>query len=175
MFTRRGARIFICYRRGDVPQTSRAIYERLRRVYDAVFLDTSGVAPGDEWPVTLREELLRATHLLVVIGDSWDTNRLANASDWVRKEISTALEHGKLVVPVLIDHAPLPDQEQLPGDIAKFIDCQAHRVRTGEFEAGIRELIREIPRPMRITRRLALASGVMFVGGVSVYAVIDHR
>ena len=85
--------------------------------------DRAGVAPGE---------------------DKNDLRRLDDPRDFVRQEISLALELGKKVVPVLFDETPMPRSEQLPGPLAALPNFDALMIRgkTYEYDAQLAELVR---------------------------------
>jgi hypothetical protein len=64
-------------------------------------------------------------HVLAVIGPQWSPTRLHDASDLVRFELTTALDLGIPVVPVLRAPAPLPVTKDLPSELRPLLDHQA--------------------------------------------------
>jgi hypothetical protein len=93
-------RIFISYRRSDVPWAASELRTVLTEQFgeQAVFLER------------LHNELARATFVRVVIDPQWNESddhglaRLSDARDWVRVEVQTALaDRDADAIPVLID------------------------------------------------------------------------
>jgi len=87
--------IFISYRRADSVYAVDQLDERLKVAFgaDAVFRDTSSIAPGEVFPESIRNALGAARVALVVIGPNWlrattDPNdmhsrrRLDDPTDW---------------------------------------------------------------------------------------------
>jgi hypothetical protein len=86
--------------------------------------------------------------LLAVIGPDWlnasDQNgarRLASQSDYVRLEISAALERDIPVIPVLLDDTKMPDISSLPDDLKPLAKRQALDIRNASFDSDIKKLI----------------------------------
>lgn len=90
--------------------------------------------------------------VLVIIGPGWAHERYANGQrllddpyNSVRIEIRTALEQGRLVVPVLVHGATMPRADELPPDIAAFALRQAFSVRSDPwFEDDMRAVYTQI-------------------------------
>jgi hypothetical protein len=128
--------IFICYRRSDDSRKYvRDLAEKLRDAFgpDMVFRDT-GIASGEKYPKVLQKRLQWCSLMLVVIGRRWlsesgpkgQMNRLYDAGDWVRREISAGLRRkGILVIPTLVAGAALPSADQLPAPLKPLLRNQA--------------------------------------------------
>ena len=158
----RAPRIFISYRRSDAGEAADNLANRLRSHYgrDRVFFDVENLAAGP-FPDQLRQQLERADVMLVVIGDSWDPARLQQSDDWVRVEIETALQRipQVRVIPVQVGGTPLPAPAELPEGLLPLLDQQAVEITSGQFENGVRGIIRAIggPRYPRLYNPLAWA------------------
>jgi formylglycine-generating enzyme required for sulfatase activity len=135
------AEIFISYRRDDSAAESRAIWERLRAELgrERVFMDVAGIPLGDDFAETIDTQLDGCRLMLVVIGGRWATiqdkkgrPRLHAANDYVHYEVATALkaaaEKRMRVVPVLIDDAEMPQQDELPLALHALLRRQAHEL-----------------------------------------------
>ncbi|MDN3358227.1 tetratricopeptide repeat protein [Actinomadura sp. DC4] len=133
------ADVFVNYRTADAAHGAAAAYELLSARFgaDRVFRDCVSMSPGEVYPAAIREHLESARVLLVLIGDGWFARtggrfrrrRLVDdRRDWVRREIRRALERGIPVVPVLLDGAPPPSADELPGDVAPLAHRQAAQV-----------------------------------------------
>lgn len=89
--------------------------------------------------------------LLAVIGQGWLTiadergaRRLDNPADFVRLEIQTALQRDRcLVIPVLVDNAPMPTADDLPLELRELAFKNAIVVRDDpDFHPDVTRLIR---------------------------------
>lgn len=144
--------LFVSYRRTDAGWTADLLAEKLRASFgpERVFLDVREIDAGDDFAVELESQLERASVLLVLIGATWlraqgeyGRRRLDRDEDWVRREIHTALEREDCrVIPVLIDDAELPDQEDaLPEEISALVRLQRVCVRQAYSEQDVEALI----------------------------------
>jgi hypothetical protein len=77
-----------------------------------VFRDIDSIQPAEQWRLPLEAAVQKADVVLVVIGPKWvnaakanGVRRLANPHDTVRREVATALQYGKHVLPVLVGGA----------------------------------------------------------------------
>jgi hypothetical protein len=92
--------VFISYRRSTVPWVL-AIYQNLtHRGYD-VFFDYQGIGSGDFERIILENIRARA-HFLVLLTPS-ALKRCADQGDWLRREIETALDSQRNIVPLMLD------------------------------------------------------------------------
>jgi hypothetical protein len=140
--------IFLNYRREPHEVAVAAIAERLQRYFghDEVFID-NGIPSGDEYPETLESRLRGCTVLVAVIHKGWlDSFEKPRPKDWVRHEITIALERGITVIPVLLGKADMPAAEQMPSDIRALARRQATPVSSTTYEADIRRLIHRLER-----------------------------
>jgi hypothetical protein len=146
-------RLFINYRVDDTGSTASTLYRELNRVLapGQVFFDQEQLAGGDIWPQRLREEVLNCTVMLSLIGSRWLTvqdprtgdRRLNLPNDWVRKEIETAMEAGKVIIPVLVDGiAPLPeDALQTIPSIKNFTKLHTGNLRHRDWLSDFNSLL----------------------------------
>jgi tetratricopeptide (TPR) repeat protein len=128
--------IFISYRRSDT-DSAVLFYSWLRERFGPrqVFWDRENIPPGARWADVLKKRLGKSAALVALIGPDWITmtdeagrRRLNNPDDWVRREIAMALELKLLVVQVLMGGAKVPDEEQLPPDLADLHNLQVLRL-----------------------------------------------
>lgn len=147
--TTRAARrpdIFISYRRDDGGH-ARALYEKLRDWFDdgELFLDHENLDPGAKFRPELEAAVKGCKVFLAVIGPHWlsDKNqaRLQEADDVTRGEIRTALETGKILIPVLAGGAGFPDVKRLPADIAAISEDNAHHQLEAQYRASFQKLL----------------------------------
>jgi hypothetical protein len=89
--------------------------------------------------------------MIVLIGAAWGSmkdragqRRLDLPKDWVRQEIETALRREILIIPVRIQGAPLPAEDELPPSIADLTGFQSAEVTDSRWEYDISALIRDI-------------------------------
>ena len=128
----RASGIFISYRHNDAGP-----YARLLQVYlldrfprAPVFMDLDSIEAGADFVEAIEAGVGSCRVLVALIGPRWlmladeeGRRRLDNPDDWIRFEIRTALKRRVRVIPVLVDGAKMPRQQQLPtdlGDLARL-------------------------------------------------------
>jgi formylglycine-generating enzyme required for sulfatase activity len=149
------AKIVISYRHKDAPGMTRAIYQHLCHEYpnDSVFMDVR-IPLGADFPKHLNEVLNECDVLISVVGPRWLGQRkgrpfrIHDEKDWIRLEIETALQRGIVILPVLVEHAHMPTESQLPASLQAFCFRIAAPVDSGrDFDGhmlGVVERINQI-------------------------------
>jgi hypothetical protein len=143
-------RVFICYRREDSSYATSYIYDKLEGLLGAgvIFKDVDSIPYGTDFRSHVKEKLTQCQVCLVVIGKSWlnmsdkeGNKRLLQESDPVRIEIETVLSRDMLVIPILVDNAPMPDSVDLPSSIEKLSSINGIQVRPHpDFQADVQRL-----------------------------------
>jgi hypothetical protein len=135
----KAAWIFISYRHEQVGHwIARRIADGLKSQLgnDSVFCDTSSIEPAFAWEETIQTALSQSAVCLVLIHPGWQAGQLHNPGDWVRREISIALQRNLTIVPVLVDGAKMPSPSDLPDDVKAIAAVQACFVE-GRSEASL--------------------------------------
>src|SRR5262249_28063219 len=115
-------------RHSDTPSAGELVYSFLRDSFDiTVFKDTASIAPGEPITEAVKENLVRAKLLVLIIGPRWYDipeghvqARIFLPSDWVRWEIKTALKLKIPIVPLYVDGARELVPQNLPPDVKKI-------------------------------------------------------
>lgn len=145
--------IFLSYRRADAAGTAGRLYDRLAQHFgtEQVFRDIESIEQGDDFEQSLRDALRTATAVLVVIGPRWldlrredGTRRIDDALDYVRREIEFALSSDAIVIPVLVENAPLPAAESLPASIRELTKRNAVELSYHHWENDVEDFIRRL-------------------------------
>ncbi|MBE9156071.1 SUMF1/EgtB/PvdO family nonheme iron enzyme [Nodosilinea sp. LEGE 06152] len=146
--------IFISYRRLTSIDIAGRIYDRLvaRFGENSVFKDVNSVPFGVNFRHHLEQEVCHCPVLLAIIDPQWlevaDAHgrpKLANSSDWVRMEIEAALRRDRLVIPVLVGGATLPEDAALPDGMRGLVHRQSTVVRCDpDFHHDMDRLIQRI-------------------------------
>jgi hypothetical protein len=145
--------VFINYRESDSRSYGALLYLALAHHFGSarVFLDSESIPAGADYAAELLSRVRRARVLLAVIGPRWlscagvDGGRpLHDPADWVRRELVVAFDTGVRVIPVLTDDAILPDERDLPTDIAALGRCQYRRLRSRDAMADLARLIMDL-------------------------------
>jgi hypothetical protein len=149
------ARVFISYRRSESRWAAGRLYDRLAEVIgrEHLFFDVSDIEPGEDFVQRIREIVGACDVLIALIGPTWSAvqdgsgkPRLMNPRDLVRIEIASALQRNIRVIPILIDGAVMPEEHQLPPDLAGLLTRNAHDVSFKRFHADLDSFIRVLHR-----------------------------
>src|SRR4029453_17493972 len=128
------ARIFLSYRRDDSSGHAGRLYDHLCQHFgrDNLFMDVDTIALGLDFVEAIQDAVGSCDVLLAVIGRQWLTStdsaghrRLDNPEDFVRLEITTALERRIRVIPVLVGGASMPRSTELPDVLQPLARRQA--------------------------------------------------
>ena len=145
--------IFISYRQIDSKEIVDPIYEKLTSEFgeSAVFLDIHNIPPGRDYRKVIKQNFGQCRVLIAVIGPDWidvrddnNNHRLDNPADWVRLEISSALEREDPipVIPLLVKGARMPCHGDLPECLQDLAYRQKEEIRSGrDFSSDINRLV----------------------------------
>ncbi len=147
--------IFVSYRRDDARQAAGRLADDLAEHFgsSSIFRDIEGIELGVDFVEALNRALEACVVMLVLIGPRWldirdakGERRLDDPRDWIRQEISTALQRGIRVVPVLIDGTPLPDEAALPEDLQPLVRRQALEIADSRWRGDLQRLVETLAR-----------------------------
>jgi Sulfatase-modifying factor enzyme 1/TIR domain len=147
--------IFVSYRRDDTQDAAGRLYDRLVRAFPRgdVFMDVDRIRATQKFPLVFAEKIANSGVMLVVIGKQWLTltdasrrRRIDNPKDFVRLEVSQAIGRGIPLVPVLVNGATLPREEELPEALRPLVTegWQAVQIRHDRFGSDVDKLIDDI-------------------------------
>lgn len=161
--------IFISYRREDSAGHSGRLYDCLvQRFGEAqVFLDFNAIPGATDFTQEILKALARANVVLVVIGPRWcdasdaeGRKRLFTPNDIVRAEIGVALIKKVTVIPVLVDGASMPTQNQLPPDLSGLTAINAVTISDRRFSSDVDFLIQTIAEAQGTTVQVNVTSEI---------------
>ena len=118
--------IFISYRHADALPHARLLQVNLRERFAdrPVFMDLDSIEAGLDFEEVISDAINACGVMVVLIGPQWTTvaaeqgrRRLHEPDDYVRFEVRTALRRGVRVIPVLVEGARPPRQQELPPDL----------------------------------------------------------
>jgi hypothetical protein len=150
---RRG--VFLSYRRDDAGPYARSLQLQLsQRIPDArIFMDLDSIEPGLDFAEVIEEAVNSSAVLVALIGRQWVTltgedgaRRLDNPDDYVRFEVTTALERGVRVIPVLIDGARALRRQDLPAELHKLARLNAAKLSYDRYQDDADRLLYLIQR-----------------------------
>ncbi len=143
--------IFISYRREHTAFIVDRLHHRLTEHFGVrqVDRDIENVGPGDDFGQRIDEAVAASAALLAIISDRWLVDRnpatkraIGVPRDWVQREVGVALRRpGVLVIPVLIEGATMPGEQQLPYDIRSLAMCKAMHLSDRGWEDDIGRLL----------------------------------
>lgn len=142
--------IFISYRREDSVGHAGWLHDRLALAFshNDVFIDFHTIKPGENFTEKIRVEVQKADVVLAVIGKTWLTladgdgrRRLDDPDDFVRLEISSAINNNTIVIPVLVNGATMPSVRALPQELAKLASLNAIKISNEHFAQDISKLV----------------------------------
>jgi hypothetical protein len=144
-------RIFISYRRTDSADVTGRIYDRLVQRFgkELIFKDVDSIPLGLDFREYVGDVVGRCNLLLAVVGDQWlkasdqgGARRIDDPKDLVRIEIEAALQRKIPVVPVLVQGASVPEEDQLPPSLARLSYRNGIKIRSDpDFHRDMDRLI----------------------------------
>jgi hypothetical protein len=128
--------VFLSYRRTNATWALAIFQDLTHRGYD-VFFDFDGIAGGDFERVILENIKARA-HFLALLTPS-ALERCGDPKDWLRREIETALDSQRNIVPLMLDGFEFGAVDQLTGMLVTLQHYNGLRVPVDYFsEAMVR-------------------------------------
>jgi class 3 adenylate cyclase len=160
-------KLFISYRREDTLPIAGRVDDRLKMAYGraSVFRDIDTIPPGVDFRQHLIDAVSQCNVVLVLIGSRWldvshgGQRRLDNPGDFVRIEIEAALARDIPVVPVLVDGAVMPREQDLPPSLGALAYRNAVKVDSGvDFHHHMDRLTRGLDVLWAASRQKASAT-----------------
>ncbi len=181
-------KIFISYRRDDDPAFAARVRDGLAAKFGqaALFMDVDNLLAGQRFDDELAKALKECDVLVAILGTRWmdvlAAKTAGNERDYVREEISAALQRRIVVIPARVGRegllAPLPRAADLPEDIRELVQHQKHDVvheKFGRDAAALADAIAAVRKSKQAPlpwRKLGLAAGLVALllgGGVVAY------
>lgn len=134
-------KIFISYRRVEAEVAAGALGRDLRRLFgdEQVFRDKEDIGGGVSWKNEVLHEISKDSALLVLIGKGWADatdargRRLDNSDDPLRLEITAALNEEAFIIPILLENAEMPSEEDLPPELQPLAGINALKLRDDDW------------------------------------------
>ncbi|MBK8558320.1 MAG: toll/interleukin-1 receptor domain-containing protein [Lewinellaceae bacterium] len=145
--------IFISYRRADTLNDAEKLFSALENHFgeNSTFYDIQNLQGGMDWPLELEKKVQAAKVVLVLYGgpnwlsiDQWGKKRIDDPTDWVRKEIETALGSSALIIPGVVKNAQLPPEDILPNALKPLLKKQTCILRDGKWSDDLPALFAAI-------------------------------
>jgi len=159
--------IFLSYRRADTAAYARLLQRDLTEHFpeSRVFMDLDSIEAGVDFADAIRDAVDSCAVLVALIGRQWATladdqgrRRLDSPDDYVRFEVETALDRGVRVIPVLVDGANPPRQQDLPSELQELARLNAFELSYGRYDSDSARLldiiqrVLEAPGPPAVSR-----------------------
>lgn len=170
-------RVFVSYRQSDSAGSTGRLRDALALALgpERVFRESEAIRPGMNFVSALEQALEDCAVLLAVIGPHW-LQRLQDYGsqptdgpvDYLRWELKSALEQGRLLIPILVDGAAMPRVQDLPDELMPLALLQGLELRDKEWEQGLALLLDRLkpelepaaPATPPVDRRIAVATGL---------------
>lgn len=145
--------LFVNYRRNDSEGEAGRLFDELEKHFgeQAVFMDVSGIEPGQDFRKAIDQSIGSCSALLAVIGPHWldscdssGQRRLDDPGDFVRTELASALRSNIPVVPVLVRGSKMPRTEDLPADLKELAYRNAVELTHARWKSDIQVLVRAL-------------------------------
>lgn len=150
--------VFISYQRSDTLYAAHALGYALRLAGHEAFVDTGSIGGGEPYPEVIGKAISRANAVLALIGPRFAVDRLREPTSVVAFEWRYARYHGAAVVPVLIESAAMPKDDDLPRELRWIGKRNAYALRPSSLAPDIDAVVQAIPalavEPRRVARVL---------------------
>jgi pyruvate/2-oxoglutarate dehydrogenase complex dihydrolipoamide acyltransferase (E2) component len=143
--------VFISYRRQDSGDVTGRIYDRLVQHFgrEAIFKDVDSIPLGVDFRKFISDAVGQCNLLLAVIGRQWlnsqiesGARRLDDPRDFVKIEIEAALQRDIPVIPLLVQGAGAPGENDLPQSLQALVYRNAISIRPDpDFHRDVDRLI----------------------------------
>ncbi|MBZ0284077.1 MAG: toll/interleukin-1 receptor domain-containing protein [Anaerolineae bacterium] len=130
--------VFISYRRGPSWGQARSIEQSLRQRGANVFIDIDDINEG-HFAEIIEKAIKNCDYFVVVLAPG------TLESEWVKREIQSALSLGKTIIPLLVDKFVL-DKDQLPEDIQDIASHNAITLLPEFYEEAMNRLAKRFLR-----------------------------
>lgn len=148
-----GPKIFLTYRRTDIGHAGR-LYAELIHAFPRknVFFDIGTLEGGEEFPEAIERTVNICDALIAIIGRDWltckkgDRRRLDIEEDFVRREIAMALKRRILVIPLLVQGAEMPVEDDLPENLKPLANRNAMVLSDRSWDYDVKQIIDRLER-----------------------------
>ena len=183
--------LFISYRQGATTGQASALHDSLAQHFgeDRLFMRVDSIAPGADSPEKVEEAIGLSGVVLVLIGSDWmgpvgGKSLIGDPGDFVRLEVSTALQRKIPTIPILVEHTPMPAPDDLPESLRPLVGRNALELKNSRWDYDVSRLVKTVeplvgsgppaagPRPVPTSVRTARFSRRTLVGTVGAAAVV---
>ncbi len=136
-----GRHVFLSYRRAQSDDFVELLARELEQQssYQAVY-DTRSLVAGS-FPSQLSR-WIRTCHAFALVVGPGTLDRTGDPSDWVRREIETAIDAKRPLVPLLVKGGSMPRPDDLAPSIWTLSNAQALPIPEGYLAEGVGRLVK---------------------------------
>jgi hypothetical protein len=146
--------IFLSYRWEDSAGYAIALRTQLRISFpDQLFMDRASIDPGAHIGQRIQAALHSCRAMIVIIGRDWLVPQVADAKDWVRREIATALKRKAVIIPVLVQGAKMPSPADLPANLKPLTRLLALDLTGQDWDYLVDRLVKQLGKHLAIAPR----------------------
>ncbi len=130
-------KLFVNYRRADHADFVEHLRTHFMYRYgrENVFMDFDTIPPFVRFEEFIKEKVRECDAVVAVIGPDWlnllQEREAAGKPDYVRIELSEALRCGKVIAPICIHGAHLPQEDEIPAELRPIFERNIPDVRPG--------------------------------------------
>jgi hypothetical protein len=147
-------KIFISYREEDAAGHAGRLYDSLCRRFpeEDVFFYRAKRELGTQFRRRIETEVAASGVVVAVIGPDWASlkkgrrRRLDDPADIVRFEVACALRRQKMIIPVLVRGASMPDAGELPRELHDLPGLEGLPLPDEYWPTGVERLADAIKR-----------------------------
>jgi hypothetical protein len=187
-------KIVLNYRRDDAAGHAGHLFEDLEERFGKgnVFMDIVGMQPGVDIPKVIEDAVGSCDAFVAMIGQRWlnaadsqGRRRLDNPKDFVRLEIEAAIWRECALIPVLVQDAEMPSEEDLPPSLAPLARKHALEIRDSSRRYDVDQLIAALervaaakgpppppPKPPRRRRELPRPSRLVLIAAAALLVAL---
>src|SRR4051794_35893371 len=140
-----------------------------------------GIEPGSDWAQAIDRAVASSDLFLAVIGDTWLAElerREGDEHDFMRHELETALGRNMRVIPVLVEGATLPAEDELPASLLALRKREVYEIKSERWRYERQAFLQAVERALGGKRpHTATAGGrpgwvLAGVGGAALVAAL---
>ncbi len=160
------AGVFISYRRSDSDVAAGRLADDLSEIFgrDAIFRDVDTLEAGEDYTKALDHALDSCVALIAMIGPRWSNvtddeghRRLDDPRDWVRMEISRALDRGVRVIPILVS-AAMPRETDVSAGLQPLLQRHAIELTDRHWRQDIDLLAQALEKVPGFAKRVSVTN-----------------
>lgn len=170
--------VFISYRRDGGENEAWKLKLFLEKLGYRVFMDREALCSGD-FNEQLYHRIDQCKDFLLICSDG-ALDRCQNEEDWVRKEITRAMQGGKNIIPVWINGFDGSQFSSLPEELAGIERLQAVTLQNAIFEESIHKLSTYLhARPIvkyqqYLYKSVSALVGILLIAGLGIFLFPNH-